>query len=176
IFTFIWFWYMMVFIVSIFDVIAWVTRFLPSKQYNYIKRRLQLMKRDTEFNNYPPEFIKRYYMQFIFGYLEPDGLFMLRLLSSNTSDFVCTEVINQLWQRFYKKDTKRTKRNRKPESNSQQIAQERKHQIANTTETRDSIRCRSLKATSIPIQTNNGHDVLLRSRKSSFQPLVEDNV
>ncbi|CAF4843573.1 unnamed protein product, partial [Rotaria magnacalcarata] len=41
------------------------------------------MKRDTEFNNYPPEFIKRYYMQFIFGYLEPDGLFMLRLLSSN---------------------------------------------------------------------------------------------
>ncbi|CAF4013907.1 unnamed protein product [Rotaria magnacalcarata] len=115
-------------------------------------------------------------MQFIFGYLEPDGLFMLRLLSSNTSDFVCTEVINQLWQRFYKKDTKRTKRNRKPESNSQQIAQERKHQIANTTETRDSIRCRSLKATSIPIQTNNGHDVLLRSRKSSFQPLVEDNI
>ncbi|CAF3739677.1 unnamed protein product [Rotaria socialis] len=176
IFTFIWFWYMMVFIVSIFDVIAWVTRFFPSKQYNYIKRRLQLMKRDTEFNNYPPEFVKRYYMEFIFGYLEPDGVLMLRLLSSNTSDFVCTEVINQLWQRFYKRDPKRTKRNRKPESNSEQVAQERKQQIAKTAETHDSIRCRSLKATSIPNQTNNGHDVLIRSRKSSFQPRVEDNV
>jgi len=42
IFTFIWFWYMMVFIVSIFDVVVWVTRFFPDKQYNYIKRRFTI--------------------------------------------------------------------------------------------------------------------------------------
>ena len=71
---------------------VWVTRFLPAKQYNYIKRRLQLMKRDTDFNSQSPEYVKRWYMEFIFSYLEPDGVFMLRLLSSNTSDFVCTEV------------------------------------------------------------------------------------
>lgn len=71
---------------------VWVTRFLPAKQYNYIKRRLQLMKRDTEFNSQSPEYVKRWYTEFIFSYLEPDGIFMLRLLSSNTSDFVCTEV------------------------------------------------------------------------------------
>lgn len=50
------------------------------------------MKRDTDFNSQPPEYVKRWYREFIFGYLEPDGIFMLRLLSSNTSDFVCTEV------------------------------------------------------------------------------------
>lgn len=50
------------------------------------------MKRDTDFNSQPSEYIKRCYREFIFGYLEPDGIFMLRLLSSNTSDFVCTEV------------------------------------------------------------------------------------
>jgi hypothetical protein len=50
------------------------------------------MKRDTDFNSQPPEYVKDWYREFIFGYLEPDGIFMLRLLSSNTSDFVCTEV------------------------------------------------------------------------------------
>jgi len=50
------------------------------------------MKRDSDFNSQPPEYIKELYKEFIFGYLEPDGIFMLRLLSSNTSDFVCTEV------------------------------------------------------------------------------------
>jgi hypothetical protein len=50
------------------------------------------MKRDTDFNSQPPERVKEWYKEFIFGYLEPDGIFMLRLLSSNTSDFVCTEV------------------------------------------------------------------------------------
>jgi len=50
------------------------------------------MKRDSDFNSQPPEYVKGWYTEFIFGYLEPDGIFMLRLLSSNTSDFVCTEV------------------------------------------------------------------------------------
>ena len=55
------------------------------------------MKRDTDFNSQAPEYVKRWYREFIFGYLEPDGIFMLRLLSSNTSDFVCTEVIVFSW-------------------------------------------------------------------------------
>ena len=55
------------------------------------------MKRDTDFNSQPPEHVKEWYREFIFGYLEPDGIFMLRLLSSNTSDFVCTEVIDRLF-------------------------------------------------------------------------------
>jgi hypothetical protein len=50
------------------------------------------MKRDTDFNSQSPEYVKGWYTEFIFSYLEPDGVFMLRLLSSNTSDFVCTEV------------------------------------------------------------------------------------
>jgi hypothetical protein len=53
------------------------------------------MKGDTDFNSQSPEYVKGWYTEFIFSYLEPDGVFMLRLLSSNTSDFVCTEV-NQI--------------------------------------------------------------------------------
>jgi len=58
------------------------------------------MKRDTDFNSQPPEYVKGWYTEFIFGYLEPDGIFMLRLLSSNTSDFVCTEV-NKNYHLFF---------------------------------------------------------------------------
>lgn len=38
-------------------------------------------------------------------YLESDGLFILRVLSSNTSDFVCTELIQELWK-YYRKQRK----------------------------------------------------------------------
>jgi len=52
------------------------------------------MKNDADFTELPPDNVKIWYREFIFGYLEADGVFMLRLLSSNSSDFVCTEVNN----------------------------------------------------------------------------------
>ena len=42
---------------------------------------------------------------FVHEYLESDGLFILRVLSSNTSDFVCTELIQELWK-YYRKQRK----------------------------------------------------------------------
>lgn len=42
---------------------------------------------------------------FVHDYLESDGLFILRVLSSNTSDFVCTELIQELWK-YYRKQRK----------------------------------------------------------------------
>ncbi|CAF3619278.1 unnamed protein product [Rotaria sp. Silwood1] len=185
IFTFIWFWYMMVFIVSIFDVIVWVIRFLPNKQYNYIKRRLQLMRCDNDFNSQSPEYIKRWYMEFIYGYLEPDGIFMLRLLSSNTSDFVCTEVINQLWQSFYAKDLKRLKHTYKRDLGGEQITSEIKREISDSVDSLqgdDSIRRRNINFSSISTQkssidkTDNGYESLTTGKKSSFIPLFEDDV
>ncbi|CAF2622610.1 unnamed protein product [Rotaria sp. Silwood2] len=185
IFTFIWFWYMMVFIVSIFDVIVWVIRFLPKKQYNYIKRRLQLMRCDNDFSNQSPEYVKRWYMEFIHGYLEPDGIFILRLLSSNTSDFVCTEIINQLWQAFYAKDSKQLKRKYKRTTDGEQITSEIKNPISDSvdsSESYDSIRRRNINFSSIPTQissTNkkdNGYGSLTTGKKSSFMPLVENDV
>ncbi|CAF0815838.1 unnamed protein product [Rotaria sordida] len=185
IFTFIWFWYMMVFIVSIFDVIVWVIRFLPKKQYNYIKRRLQLMRCDNDFNRQSPEYMKRWYIEFIHGYLESDGIFLLRLLSSNTSDFVCTEVINQLWQAFYAKNSKKLKRKHKRELGDEQITSEKKHQISDPvdlSESSDSTRRRNINFPSIPIRissidkVDNHYESLRTGKRSSFMPSVEDDV
>jgi hypothetical protein len=39
---------------------------------------------------------------FIDEYLEPDGLFMVRMIANNASDFVATDLIKELWKRHYK--------------------------------------------------------------------------
>jgi len=122
------------------------------------------MKRDTDFNSQPPEYVKEWYREFIFGYLEPDGIFMLRLLSSNTSDFVCTEVnlfefnnedlicfffckvINHLWQAYYTKDPKQLKRKRKRELGGESFTPEIIRQVSDPidlSESYESIRRRS---------------------------------
>lgn len=51
------------------------------------------------------EFEKDLIEHFVHDYLESDGLFILRVLSSNTSDFVCTELIQELWK-YYRKQRK----------------------------------------------------------------------
>ena len=40
--------------------------------------------------------------EFIYRYLQHDGVLILRLLAYNSSDLVVTELIQQLWQ-FYKR-------------------------------------------------------------------------
>ncbi|CAF0970141.1 unnamed protein product, partial [Didymodactylos carnosus] len=163
---------------SIFDVIVWVTRFFPDKQYNYIKRRLQLMKRDTDFNQQPPEYVQGWYKEFIFGYLEPDGIFMLRLLSSNTSDFVCTEVINQLWQAYYHKDIKEISRKRRRELGGDVYVPPVQRQVSeppDLTESYDTIRRRANYPSPSPI--SNGGMPLFSSSKnagtSSYKNLLQ---
>ena len=45
-------------------------------------------------------FQREFIVKFVDDYLQSDGLFILRVLSSNTSDFVCTELIQELWKYF----------------------------------------------------------------------------
>lgn len=117
IFTFIWFWYGIVLIVNIYSLCVWTYRFLPSKRLRYITRRIEIMrqallwkqKNTLNFELMPDlelhEFEKDLIQHFVHDYLESDGLFILRILSSNTSDFVCTELIQELWK-YYRKQRK----------------------------------------------------------------------
>lgn len=98
---------------------VWTYRFLPSKRLRYIKRRIDIMrqalfwrhKNPLNFEQMPDEtmemheFEKEIIEHFVHEYLESDGLFILRILSSNTSDFVCTELIQELWK-YYRKQRK----------------------------------------------------------------------
>jgi hypothetical protein len=117
IFTFIWFWYCIVLLVNIYSLCVWTYRFLPTKRLRYISRRIEIMRQalfwrqknplnfdltpELEFHEFERDLIKH----FVHDYLESDGLFILRVLSSNTSDFVCTELIQELWK-YYRKQRK----------------------------------------------------------------------
>ncbi len=124
IFTFIWFWYTIVLLVNIYSLFVWTYRFLPSKRLRYISRRIEIMrqalfyrkntKNPLEFDNMENlqvrDFERDIIKQFVNEYLESDGLFILRVLSSNTSDFVCTELIQELWK-YYRKHRKFNRNN-----------------------------------------------------------------
>lgn len=118
IFTFIWFWYVIVLFINIYSIVVWTYRFLPSKRLRYIKRRIDIMRQALFWRNKNPlnfeqmpeslqmhEFEIEIIQHFVHEYLESDGLFILRVLSSNTSDFVCTELIQELWK-YYRKQRK----------------------------------------------------------------------
>jgi hypothetical protein len=52
----------------------------------------------------PKSFCIKNYEAFVYEYLEADGMFMLRMIHSNSGDFVCTQVLHNLWKLFlYKK-------------------------------------------------------------------------
>ena len=40
---------------------------------------------------------------FLNRYLEPDGMFMIRVIGNNSSDFVATDLIHELWKKHYSK-------------------------------------------------------------------------
>jgi innexin len=112
IFTFIWFWYFILLIINIISLLIWLYRFLPSSRLHYIKRRIRIMNQDYKKSNELKDLDsqhremniieKKLLNKFVLEYLELDGAFMLRLLGLNSSDFVCTEVIQELWRNYYK--------------------------------------------------------------------------
>ncbi|CAF0765923.1 unnamed protein product [Didymodactylos carnosus] len=93
-FLFIWFWLAFLTICNSYDLLAWFVRSFGRVRYQYIKKRLELMQSDTHLRRLPAK-------EFIYRYLQHDGVLILRLLAYNSSDLVVTEVIQNLW-RFYK--------------------------------------------------------------------------
>ena len=109
---------MFVLLINIYSLLVWTYRFLPAKCLRYITRRIEIMRQALFWRNKNPlnfepvsadlqmhEFERDLIRHFVHDYLESDGLFILRVLSANTSDFVCTELIQELWK-YYRKQRK----------------------------------------------------------------------
>jgi hypothetical protein len=45
-------------------------------------------------------FCSKNYKEFVYDYLQADGMFMLRMIQSNSGDFVCTQVLHNLWKLY----------------------------------------------------------------------------
>ena len=90
IFTAIWFWYLIVLIWNLVECVKWISRCIPYKANKWITQRISLI------NNLLTEDSERL-RHFLSIYLEPDGIFMIRMISNNTSDYVATDLIHHLW-------------------------------------------------------------------------------
>lgn len=68
---------------------VWIRRCLPSKANAWIARRVLLINQSIKVR-------KNRLKHFMETYLEPDGIFMIRMIANNTSDYVATDLIHHV--------------------------------------------------------------------------------
>lgn len=115
IFTFLWFWFLLLFFANCWALAQWINRMLPQSRRRYIKRRLNMLKYFQNLNETTsiiskPKGIfrrrksvslesKRQRRLFIDDYLKFDGVFIIRMISMLTSEIVGTELLHELWKK-----------------------------------------------------------------------------
>lgn len=92
IFTLLWVWLWLVCAVNCYDLIIWILRLLPGSRYNYIRDRIRF--------KYSENTVKRSLNSFVNEYLSYDGVFLLRILTLNSSDSVTYDIVQQLWNNY----------------------------------------------------------------------------
>ena len=117
-FTFLFFWYTMIVILNIISLLTWSYSFVRPVRIKYVTTRLKLLLirhlRKSMVANDGPHQEQRInddsllyrddsHLDFARNYLKCDGIFVLRLLETNTSDFVVTHVIEELFNSYEKK-------------------------------------------------------------------------
>ncbi|CAF0925016.1 unnamed protein product [Adineta steineri] len=99
-FTFLYFWYVLVISLNICDFFLWLQAFTLQNRIDFIRKRLHSKKYPliNDINN------EMKFQTFTIDYLESDGFFILSLIKENSSDYVMTEVIHRLYiERFLPK-------------------------------------------------------------------------
>jgi len=96
IFTYLYFWLIIISCSNFASIVIWLYRMSPYRTFHYLERRLKpnLL---TDDDNDEIDLRKK----FVYRYLQGDGTFMLRLVTSNVSDYVCRRIITELYKVFY---------------------------------------------------------------------------
>jgi hypothetical protein len=98
IFLFIYFWLIVLSIVTLWSLIVWIYRFANGhERRQYVKRHLKFanMLEDSDRQ-------KRIH-RFTHDYLGEDGVFVMRLIAHNTNTLTVTNFMSSLWENFKKK-------------------------------------------------------------------------
>uniref|UniRef100_A0A5S6QY30 Innexin n=1 Tax=Trichuris muris TaxID=70415 RepID=A0A5S6QY30_TRIMR len=96
IFLFLWLWFLILALLTFINLLYWMlTILLPSLRVAFIKRALDL-------SDAPPDSKKdwKHLSNFVDHYLRPDGVFLLRMVSTHTGNVLCNELIFSLWTRY----------------------------------------------------------------------------
>jgi len=101
IFLFVWFWMAAVAALTALSLCTWVARVaFHIDRHRYVRHHLRLMSRPYDSK---AESTRRLVNGFVDQYLQPDGVFVLRLIGHNTNGLTVTELLCSLWDNFRRK-------------------------------------------------------------------------
>ena len=94
-FIFIWFWFVMLAIVSTYSLLWWCWHcFSWSSQYRFIKTQVSLCDSDMLKRH------KQNLLKFVQYYLQKDGVFVVRLVAQNAGTMASAELAAGLWENY----------------------------------------------------------------------------
>jgi hypothetical protein len=95
IFIVLWFWYLLVAVISAFNYLCWLYHVLRrGNRYAFVKKFLKLggdLRSTSE---------RKLAIQFANEYLRDDGVFVLKMVAENSSELVLNDLVNHLWVLF----------------------------------------------------------------------------
>ncbi|KAI6177335.1 Innexin family-containing protein [Aphelenchoides bicaudatus] len=92
IFLFLWFWFFMVSIVSIFSLAHWLLiSFFPGQHMKFVRKYLRATDLATD---------RQSVKKFVHKFLGFDGVFCMRMISAHAGDIIATELVVALWHNF----------------------------------------------------------------------------
>ncbi|KAL8584973.1 hypothetical protein ACOMHN_043609 [Nucella lapillus] len=98
IFIFIWFWLVLVAFFTCLNLMAWFYRVLFKRnRATYIKKYLKIN------NELHTGFDKKLCAKFAEQYLRDDGVFVMRVISKNSTDLVVTDLVDKMWKMYKEK-------------------------------------------------------------------------
>ena len=98
IFIFLWFWFFFVAALSVYNLIKWSTFVLVKKRKaQFVRKYLKITKKLNS------DFERKLSYKFVDHYLRDDGAFVLGVITSNSTDLVTTDLVNELWKKFQDK-------------------------------------------------------------------------
>jgi len=95
IFLFIWIWLVLVTFINFLSLLFWLSSLFTISRTAYVNKYLFISER---MRRRPCD--KKHLRCFTEYYLRQDGVFLIRMLSKNTSDVVVSEVVCKLWDHF----------------------------------------------------------------------------
>uniref|UniRef100_A0A5S6QZJ9 Innexin n=1 Tax=Trichuris muris TaxID=70415 RepID=A0A5S6QZJ9_TRIMR len=97
IFVFLWFWYHLLTLVTLFSAMYWLTLMIcPCFSKWFVVRHLELADMPFDASSSRKDVIR-----FIDDYLRTDGVFVLRLLSMHTGVIFTSDLVGSLWRSFF---------------------------------------------------------------------------
>ncbi|GFO41177.1 innexin [Plakobranchus ocellatus] len=111
-----WFWLLLLLIVTIYSLIAWLYKILSTVQsVKFVTKYLSILNEDGS----TPQEGRRTVQTFVRDYLGNDGIFLLRILATNTNDVVMAEMICSVWRRYVTYENKVTYEEQVPKVKSE---------------------------------------------------------